>query len=82
VKKQWDHALLLFCARTTGRELCDFELPGIPSEERKKKTDFGRLVTFWFGTFAMSFALLGVLLVMRTLKDELYVVIKAYKLTS
>ena len=39
-----------------------------PSEEEEKH--FGCLVTFWFGTFAMLLAPLGVLFVMKTLKDE------------
>ena len=30
---------------------------------------FGLLVTFWFGTFGMLFAPLGMLLVMKTLED-------------
>ena len=34
---------------------------------------FGRLATFWFGTFTMLFAPLGVLFVMKTLEDEQYV---------
>jgi len=42
---------------------------------------FGHLMTFRFGTFAMLFVPLGVLLVMRTLEDERYTVIKAYKFT-
>ena len=32
--------------------------------------DFGRQATFWFGTFVMLLAPLGVLFVMTTLKDE------------
>ena len=38
---------------------------------------FGLWLTFWFGTFAMfTFALLGVLFIMKTLEDEWYIVIK------
>ena len=51
-----------------------------PSEERKKKTDFGCLVTFRFGTFTMSFVPLRVFLVMNTFEDEWYIVIKAYNI--
>ena len=35
-------------------------------EEEEEEEDFGRLVTFWFGTFAP----LGMLFVMKTLEDE------------
>jgi len=39
-------------------------------------------VTFWFDTFAMLFSATGcVVRHMKTLEDEWYVVIKAYKLT-
>jgi len=51
VIKKWDHALLLFCARTSGRESRNFELSHLKKE--KKKNNFGHLVTFWFSTFAM-----------------------------
>ena len=44
-----------------------------PEEEKKN--------TFWFNTFVMLFAPLGVLLIMKTLEDEWYIVIRAYKLT-
>jgi len=40
------------------------------------------LMTFCFGTFAMPFVPLGVLLVMKTLKHEWYMVITAYKITN
>ena len=58
--------MLLFCVKTTMKESCNFEVALL--EERKH---FGRLVTFCFGTFAMLFVLLGVLFIMKTLKDEL-----------
>jgi len=31
---------------------------------------FGHLATFWFGTFAIVFSALGVLVVMKTLENE------------
>jgi len=34
---------------------------------------------FWFGTFAMLFVPLGMLFVMKTLEDDRYIVINAYK---
>ena len=47
----------------------------IPEEEEEEEEDdndddddFGHLATFWFGTFAMLFAPVGVLFVMKTLK--------------
>jgi len=42
---------------------------------------FGHPATFWFGIFAMLFAPLGMLFIMKTLEDKQYVVIKAYKFT-
>jgi len=48
-------------------------------EEEEEEEDFGHLATFWFGTSAMLLALLGVLLVMKTVEDEQYGVITAYK---
>jgi len=53
-----------------------------PSEERKKKkTNFGCFATLWFSTFAMLYCTIRSLLVMRTLVDEWYIAIKAYKFT-
>ena len=46
-------------------------------EERKKEKQFARFASAWCGTFATR----GALLVMKTLEDERYVVIKAYKCT-
>jgi len=37
-------------------------------------------VIFWFGSFVMHFSATGLLLVMKTLKDEQKGVITAYKL--
>ena len=39
------------------------------------------MAAFWFGTFAMLYAPLRLLLAIRTLEDGWYVVINAYKLT-
>ena len=39
-------------------------------KKKKKEKHFGRLVTFWFGTFAMLLASLGVFSVMKTLEDK------------
>ena len=46
---------------------------------RKKEKHFGCLATFWFGTFVMLFHATGH--VVGHKNTELYVVIKAYKLT-
>jgi len=48
--------MLLFCAKTTVKESCKFELAHL---KKKKEKHFGRLVTFWFGTFAMLFSATG-----------------------
>ena len=37
---------------------------------------------FWFGTFTMSFCAIRNLVIHEILKDEWYVVIKAYKFTT
>jgi len=41
--------MLPFCAKAIIKESCNFEL------EEEKESDFGRLVTLWFGTFIMLF---------------------------
>jgi len=43
---------------------------GKKKKKKKKEKHFGLLVTYWFGIFAMLFAPLGVLFVMKTLEDE------------
>jgi len=46
-------------------------------------SELAHLKMIWFDTFAMLFFTpLDMLLVMKTLKDELYIVIKAYKFTE
>jgi len=52
---QWK--MLLFCAETIVKESCKFELAHL--KKTKKEKHFGRLVTFWFGTFAMLFSATG-----------------------
>jgi len=44
--------MLLFWMKTIVKESRKFEL----AHMKKKKKHFGRLVTFWFGTFAMLFS--------------------------
>ena len=70
---QWK--MLLFCAKTIMKESRKFELARLKKKKKKRKKKkkekhFGCLATFWFGTFAMLLAPLGVLFVMKTLKDE------------
>jgi len=48
--------MLLFHTKTIMRESLNS-----PTDERKKKTNFGSLATFWFGAFAMHFVPLIVL---------------------
>ena len=68
-KKRWAGALLReeCYAKTIVKESCKFELVCL---KKKKEKHFGRVATFWFGTFAMLLVPLGMLFVMKTLKDE------------
>jgi len=49
--------MLLFCAKTIVKESRKFELARL--KKKKNKKHFGRLATFWFGTFAMLFSATG-----------------------
>jgi len=55
--------MLLFCAKTIVKEPRKFELARLKKKKKKKKKKkekhFGRLVTFWFGTFVMLFSATG-----------------------
>jgi len=53
--------MLLFCAKTILKDSRKFELARLKKKKKKKKEEkhFGRLVTFWFGTFAMHFSATG-----------------------
>ena len=42
-------------------------------EEEENRKYFGRLVTFWVGTFAIRFHITGLLVVIEALEDEWYV---------
>ena len=53
---QWK--MLLFCVKTIVKESHKFELARLKKKKKKEK-HFGRLVTFWFGTFAMHFSATG-----------------------
>ena len=53
---QWK--MLLFCAKTIVKESRKFEQARLKKKKKKEK-HFGRLVTFWFGTFAMHFSATG-----------------------
>ena len=63
--------MLLFCVKTVVKVSCNFELARL----KKKEYNFGCLATFWFGTFVMLFAPMGVLFVIKALEDERYIVI-------
>ena len=57
---QWK--MLLFCANTVVKESGKFELARLKKKKKKKKKKekhFDRLVTSWFGTFAMLFSATG-----------------------
>jgi len=49
--------MLLFYVKTIVKESSKFELARL--KKKKKKKHFGRLVSFWFGTFAMLFSTTG-----------------------
>jgi len=52
--------MLLFCSKTIVKESRKFELARLKKEKKKKKEKhFGRLVIFWFSTFAMLFSATG-----------------------
>jgi len=51
--------MLLFCAKTVVKESRKFELARLKKKKKKKEKHFGRLATFWFGTFAMLFSATG-----------------------
>ena len=60
--------MLLFCAKTIVKESRKFELARLKKKKKKKKKmmkkkkkekHFGRLATFWCGTFAMLFSATG-----------------------
>ena len=58
--------MLLFCVKTIVKESREFELARLKKKKMKKKKKkkkkekhFGRLVTFWFGTFALLFSATG-----------------------
>jgi len=57
------------------------ELARLKKERKKKKNDLAVLLLFGWVLLRCFLALLWVLLVRKTLKDELHVVIKAYKFT-
>ena len=55
---QWK--MLLFCTKTIVKESRKFELARLKKKKKKKKEKhFGRLATFWFGTFTMLFSTAG-----------------------
>ena len=61
--------MLLFYAKTIVKDSCKFELARLKKKKKKnkkkkkkkkkKEKHFGRLVTFWFGTFVMLFSATG-----------------------
>ena len=72
MKKRWGRALL-FCAQTIVTDLGNVDLARLKKEERKT---IARFASTLCGTFVTVFATQGVLLVMKTLKDEWYAVTK------
>ena len=70
----------LFCAKNTVNKSRNFELARL-KKKKNKETHFGYLVIFWFSIFTMLFTPLSMLIIMKTLEGEWYIVIKAYKFT-
>jgi len=66
--------MMLFRAKTIVRGSRSIELAHLKKkeEERRTKTDFGSLVTFWFSTFMMLFCATRSLSGDETLKEEQY----------
>jgi len=80
--------MLLFCVKTIMKEPHNFELAHLKKKKRKKKKkkkDNILAVRRLSGSvlFQCYFMPLGnaILFIMKTLKDEWYIVIKAYKFT-
>ena len=65
-------------AKTIMRDCGDVELAHLKKERKKKEKHLARFASTWCSTFATR----GVFLVMKTLEDERYLVIKAYSLLS
>jgi len=71
--------MLLFCVKTIMKESWNFELSYLKKKKKKKKArkHICNLVTSGMVLWQCFFAPLCVLLVMKTLKDEWCIVIKA-----
>jgi len=72
--------MLLFCAKTVMKEPHKFLTSPSEEGEDRRKT-FQILASFQFNTLRCFFVPQDMLLVMKTLEDEWYVNIKAYKFT-
>ena len=70
------YKMLLFCVKPIVKDSRNFELVCL-NKKKKERKHFGRLATFWFGTFSTTRCVVG----HEALKNEWYVVIKAYKFT-
>ena len=68
--------MLLFCVITIVKESLYFELAHLKKKKKKKEKHFGRLAIFWFGTFAMLFHVIGLVVHHETLEDEWYIAIR------
>ena len=76
--------MLLFRAKTMMSDRGDAELARLKKERRRRRRKKNNLPVLRVPGVVLSrrfFATRGVLLVMKTLEDERYVVIKAYKCT-
>jgi len=71
--------VLLFCAKAINKESHNFELTHL---EKKKNNNFAVWQLSGLIHSQCFFAPLDVFLVMKTLKDECFIVIKGYKLIT
>jgi len=62
--------MLLFCAKIIVKESRKFELDRMKKTKKKIEKHFGRLPTFWFGTFARVSSATGRVVRHETLENE------------
>ena len=77
--------MLLFCVKNIVQESYNFELARLKKKKKKKKKETKNILAVWqlSGVVLLQgfFAPLYMLLVKKTLENEWYIVIKAYKFT-
>ena len=73
--------MLLFCAKAIMKESHNFEQAHLKKTKKKKKEKHLLSGNFLVWYFRDAFCTTGCVFAMKTLEDEWYVVIKAYKFT-